>query len=429
MDSLVTARQSCLFFLHAAVACVLMPAAFAQSPEEDGAAREFLRQQERERELRQQQETRPDVRLDRPVASADKRRLPDETPCFPITDIRLEGEGSEQFQWALPASGSGGDPALGRCLGTAGINMVMSRIQDVIVARGYVTTRVLAAPQDLNTGALVLTVVPGRIRDIRISAQGRAPATLAKALPVRRGGILNLRDIEQGLENLQRVPSVTADIQIVPAEGSDAAPGYSDLVITWHQRRPLRVNLLVGCGWVEGTARSELSAYAEPTSADVAHIRLIGSRNVKVYPDSTCASHSVPGSGYPAGPQMGGQRRRDLGMPKLASTPAHYVEMAAKPIEPITVSFAVQSQRVIAPANPATGAPMLRQTSGCQGMRSFVPQAKGQYEVVLEGSSRNCWVTVYKLVEDDSHRGWTRETVESLPAAQCTADGAGAKQT
>src|SRR5690606_26471343 len=201
MDSLVTARQSCLFFLNAAVACVLMPAAFAQSPEEDGAAREFLRQQERERELRQQQETRPDVRLDRPVASADKRRLPDETPCFPITDIRLEGEGSEQFQWALPASGSGGDPALGRCLGTAGINMVMSRIQDVIVARGYVTTRVLAAPQGLNTGALVLTVVPGRIRDIRISAQGRAPATLAKALPLRLGGVLNLRDIEQGLEN------------------------------------------------------------------------------------------------------------------------------------------------------------------------------------------------------------------------------------
>ena len=42
-------------------------------------------------------------------------------------------------------------------------------------------------------------------------------------------------------------------------------------------------SLLSGC-FVKSTLKSELSSYAEPTTGDLAHIRLIGSRNVKVYP-------------------------------------------------------------------------------------------------------------------------------------------------
>lgn len=81
---------------------------------------------------------------------------------------------------------------------------------------------------------------------------------------------------------------------------------------------------LSGC-FVANTVKSEFSSYAEPTGESLAHIRLIGSRNVKVYPNSTCARLDVPGGGYPVGPQLGGQRKRDLGMPKLADTPKHFV--------------------------------------------------------------------------------------------------------
>ena len=62
-------------------------------------------------------------------------------------------------------------------------------------------------------------------------------------MPVRSGDILNVRDIEQALENFKRVPSVEADIQIAPAEGLDAQPGDSDLVITWKQAFPFRITL------------------------------------------------------------------------------------------------------------------------------------------------------------------------------------------
>lgn len=220
--------------------------AYSQTPSD-----EFIRQQERERQLRQQLEKAPDVRL-----PGDRRReigqLPrNESPCFPIQAIELVGDAADRFQWALPLANQAGngapDAALNTCLGTEGINLVMRRLQNAIVAQGFVTTRILAQPQDLAGGTLRLMVIPGRIRHIRFSpdAAGQVPAraTQWNALPAVPGDILNLRDIEQALENFKRVPTAEADIQITPAEGDGAAPGESDLLIAWQQGFPLRLNL------------------------------------------------------------------------------------------------------------------------------------------------------------------------------------------
>ncbi len=224
-----------------AAAGMVAPAA-AQSLS-DSAAQEMLRQQERERALREQQEARPDVRLQRPAEDGIERLPTQEAPCFRIDRIVLTGEGAEDFQWALRAANPKRDPAVGRCLGTEGINLVMKRVQNAIIARGYVTTRVLSAPQDLTAGTLTLTVLPGTFRTAAFVDPATARASLGNVLPSRSGRVLNLRDIEQGLENLQRVPTVTADIKIAPAEGEDAEPGQSDLMIAWQQRLPVRASL------------------------------------------------------------------------------------------------------------------------------------------------------------------------------------------
>lgn len=243
--------------LAAAVALISTPVHAQQLPAPD---QELLRQQERERALREQLETRPDARLqDAPVAAPE--RLPqDEAPCFVINRITLEGEQADRFQWALPAANVKGDPALGRCLGTAGINVVMSRVQNAIVERGYVTTRVLAQPQDLTTGTLALTVVPGTLRQIRFAEGTHRDATLWNAIPARSGDLLNLRDIEQGLENFKRVPTAEADIQISPAEGADAAPGQSDLVVQWSQQRLVRFNLSLDDSGSKATGKTQAGA-------------------------------------------------------------------------------------------------------------------------------------------------------------------------
>jgi hemolysin activation/secretion protein len=114
-------------------------------------------------------------------------------------------------------------------------------VQNAIIAKGYVTTRVMAAPQDLNSGELVLSVIPGKVRNIRWAEGSDERATWRNVLPLKPGDILNLRDLEQGLENFKRLPTADADLQITPAQGPDAKPGESDLVIAWRQRFPFRV--------------------------------------------------------------------------------------------------------------------------------------------------------------------------------------------
>ncbi len=225
------------------LAAAPLSVALAQVPLPSDGVQELLRQQERERALRQQQEARPDVRLEQPMASEELRLPAQETPCFKIDRIILQGDSAADFQWALSAADPEGDAATNRCLGSEGINLTMKRVQNAIVARGFVTTRVLAAAQDLTSGILEFTVIPGRIRTIRFTSDSNPRATQWNALPAAPGDLLNLRDIEQGLENFKRVPTADADIQITPADGPDARPGESDLVIAWQQGFPFRLNL------------------------------------------------------------------------------------------------------------------------------------------------------------------------------------------
>ena len=234
---------------------------------------EEQRQQERERALRAQQERSVDARLPSGGAPAATRLPPSETPCFTIQDIVLDGEMADRFQWLLPAAAqvpttdantTPSDSPIDRCLGTQGINTVLARMQHALVAQGWVTTRVLAAPQDLSPGTLRLTLVPGRIAAIRF-ADGAASASasslgLHTAIPAQPGDLLNLRDIEQGLENLKRLPTADADIQIEPSTAPAARPGDSDLVISYRRAFPLRVSLSLDDSGTESTGRTQAGA-------------------------------------------------------------------------------------------------------------------------------------------------------------------------
>lgn len=227
------------------------------------AALEELRRQERQRLLREQFERGADVRMPQPELPVAGRLPSDEQPCFRIDALVLQG--AEPFAWlsAAAAGPEADDSPIGRCLGTQGINTVLARLQQALVARGWITSRVLAAPQDLSTGQLQLTVVPGRIAAIR-GVTGATAAGLRSAVPAAPGDLLNLRDIEQGLENLKRLPTVEADIRIEPAQGEGAGPGDSDLVIDVRRvpraLGPLRVALGLDDSGTRATGRLQANA-------------------------------------------------------------------------------------------------------------------------------------------------------------------------
>lgn len=229
-------------------------------------SQEQQRQQEILKSLRQQQEIKPDVRNDMdalkqtPIKASIE--IPEnETPCFVINKIELVGVEAQQFQFALdvvlsqPIQAEVEEPKsiLGSCLGVLGINAVMNRVQNAILAKGYITTRVLAAPQDLKTGKLQLTVIPGRISAIRLTPDSSRYISPWLALPLAVGDILNLRDIEQGLENLKRVPTAEANFQIEPS--SNGKPGFSDIVIKYQQQFPIRMSLGVDDSGINSTGK------------------------------------------------------------------------------------------------------------------------------------------------------------------------------
>ncbi len=106
----------------------------------------------------------------------------------------------------------------GRCLMLEQINTLLADISNWYLDRGYVTTRAYLPPQDLTTGTLQIVVVEGRTQDIRFSPGQTERGGLATAFPELEGQRLNIRDLEQGLDQLNRLPSNNAKLTLEPGE-------------------------------------------------------------------------------------------------------------------------------------------------------------------------------------------------------------------
>ncbi|KVA05763.1 hypothetical protein WI41_17650 [Burkholderia latens] len=124
----------------------------------------------------------------------------------------------------------------GQCVGKQGLDVLVKGLSQAILARGYVTTRVLVPEQDLSSGTLKFSLIPGVIRHVRF-ADEKLRGTWKTAFPTDDGELLNLRDLEQGLEQMKRVSSQDVSMQIVPAD----VPGESDVVLDVKRGKPWTV--------------------------------------------------------------------------------------------------------------------------------------------------------------------------------------------
>ncbi|EDW6064630.1 ShlB/FhaC/HecB family hemolysin secretion/activation protein [Salmonella enterica subsp. enterica serovar Oslo] len=214
----------------------------------------MLHQQIQQKALRQQQIPEPpSVRLNISSGLSSASGFPVETPCFVIQHVDIDG------MFALPhwvPLSRMAQSAQGQCIGVNGIRQLVSRLQNRLISYGWVTTRILVPTQNLQQGILHLKLLPGLTGKIRLSSDSDHYSHLGSAIPLHSEELLDLRAIEQGMENLQRPPSVEARMQIVPGEH----PGESDIVITRHQSRYWRTGVSIDdagqkeTGKYEGTA-------------------------------------------------------------------------------------------------------------------------------------------------------------------------------
>lgn len=210
-------------------------------------------QQQRQQHIQQAQDKilqpQSDVRLD--TTNNERLTLSNhEMPCYPVHRISLVDYSTtptsfeSQFQWAFDKAAHDLNLTLPHCFGGEGLGILMKQIQNRIIEKGYVTTRVVTQEQDLRSGTLTLTVIAGKVGNTLVSDSGNVPRFTRlhalTGLTFAKGDVLNVREIEQSLENLKRVPTAEANIEILPSE-TDA--GVSDIKISYQQAFPFRVNL------------------------------------------------------------------------------------------------------------------------------------------------------------------------------------------
>lgn len=238
----------------AAMACValgppLVPTAFAQG--------RSLGDQEQARIRAERQAAERTAREAAPIANFDEREIqtldafPMERECFTISEIAIENAERAKLHW-VPGFVS---RFRGRCIGTLGLNYIIRSLQAEFIDRGLVTTRAGLPEQDLASGTLRLVLVPGVVEGVRINKTDRAKVW-ARATPVARGDLLDLRALEQGLEQLRSVPGRAATVDIVPGD----APGGSVLDVALAQRRPFAASLSINNFASEAVGRYQGSA-------------------------------------------------------------------------------------------------------------------------------------------------------------------------
>ncbi|HCL3575910.1 TPA: two-partner secretion system transporter TpsB1, partial [Pseudomonas aeruginosa] len=156
----------------------------------------------------------------------------DDERCFEIRRIELEGAGhlGEGARRQLLA------PYQGRCLGVGQLNALLKAVTDHYLDRGYVTTRAYLPQQDLASGTLRIIVVEGRLEGLDSSALA-SPRELAMSFPGRTGELLDLRELEQLVDQLSRLPSRQAQLELVP--GSEV--GGSRVRLKGERDKPWRV--------------------------------------------------------------------------------------------------------------------------------------------------------------------------------------------
>jgi len=273
-------------------------AQLAPTPSEKAAAAranaEQNQQQQQQRESEQRDATVQARGVRSTVPDIDGHPpLPKETPCFDIETFNLEKPAThplrlDPFAFAREWL----DHYKGQCIGKTGVSTLAQHLQQLILSRGYITTRVLIPPQDLSTHTLTLTLAPGRVRQLRF-ADPQTRGTWKSAFPTNEGALLNAHDLDQGLEQMKRVASQDAAMKIEPTDTS----GESDIVISVARAKPWSFTASVDNAGTDATGKWQGNiALGIDNPLGLNDLFTIGANQDLSFGNKTLGSHGFNGS-------------------------------------------------------------------------------------------------------------------------------------
>ncbi|MFS8116156.1 ShlB/FhaC/HecB family hemolysin secretion/activation protein [Rhizobium jaguaris] len=195
-----------------------LPAAMAaaqQSPNDDFARRHALQNEQQRLDALRQSTPKPS---EAPAEQRQEAGAKKGGPCFPITNVEVEGGKRLAADDIDRVTAS----YRNRCVGAGDINTLLRDLTQLYLDKGFVTSRLYVPAQDIaKTKTLRLVAVEGTLSDIYVNGKP-APGSgvLATAFPGLKDHIVNLRDIEQGLDQINRLNSNNAKTAMLPGKTS-----------------------------------------------------------------------------------------------------------------------------------------------------------------------------------------------------------------
>ena len=221
MRTVVLAAGSCILFLFASPIVQTAPVSPLQTEQLQQARQEDILRQQRLKEIVRDKEraaSLPDVPIQR------------STPLFLINRIQIE-MATKDFQWLYKIT----KPYLHTNMDGNTINHLAVQLNDALLKRGYTTTRIVIPEQDVSSSVLRFVLQIGYFHAYKAADGKKVPAGIQRAFPLRQGDVLNLRKLEQGLEQLNRLPSQHVTMRIIPSP----IPFASDVELTFERKNNL----------------------------------------------------------------------------------------------------------------------------------------------------------------------------------------------
>ncbi len=218
-----TKRHSCTHKLVTALLCLCtLPAAAADGPV---PGQEALRlQQQQQRDLQQLQLEQRQRQLQRgsfappPATPALPANTTQDQRCWPLSGTRVAGVtlfNKAELNTRI-------EPYVAPCMGAAQINRLLAEITRLYVEAGYIASRPYLTSTPAAGQPLAIHVEEGYVEAIELADQS-LPVSLRGAFPGMLGEPLNLRDLEQGLDQLNRLRSVDLTADIAPGSAAGAS--------------------------------------------------------------------------------------------------------------------------------------------------------------------------------------------------------------
>ena len=191
-------------------------------------------EQQRLEEERRRIESEQRERTRRHMSEPQISEVVEDETCFDIHTIKFEGlslfDGSDFENITADY--------INQCVGVSQLNQLLQLISREYFNAGYITSRAYLPQQNLQSGNLIVQIIEGKIEDVKRANEIELQAPLSIVFPAVKNKTLNLRDLEQGLEQINRLSSYKSTMELLPGNGV----GETIVEINEQQGRPWQLS-------------------------------------------------------------------------------------------------------------------------------------------------------------------------------------------